>query len=127
MKNVLAAFLLLMSLNAFAADEGMVVTGSRLPPESGPGLLGGGGGKGGPLDRKRPCKVRGCGNPAIGEPTGPSCAARTVVINKPHPLCGSFGETPAFLRGDVQQIYLTCPGKEEYLWKETLLGCKDPT
>jgi hypothetical protein len=124
MKHTFAFFLMFTSLSALAADETMVVTGSRIPGGGG-GIFHVGGG--GPLDRKRPCMVRGCGRPEIGEPTGVQCAARTVVVNKPSPLCGSFGESPTFLRGDIQQIFLTCPGKEEYLWKETLLACKDPT
>lgn len=138
--KVLALALLVLSSFSFsapslAADENMTVTGTRIP--------GGGGGAGvgrmpganprPPLSKVDPCQKGpgDCGSvptaPKIRTPEGEYCLARFATENKPTPLCGSFGELPTFLRGNFSQIFLTCKDKPEYLWKETLLGCSDPT
>ncbi|MCX6128486.1 MAG: hypothetical protein NTX25_05400 [Proteobacteria bacterium] len=117
------------------SDESMTVTGSRIHPESTAGIAFSHGDDF-PKQRKLcspddPGSCQGGGSSSVAKTItneeGERCVARFSKINKPTPLCGSFGELPTWMRGDFNQIYLICKDRPEYLWKETLTGCSDAT
>src|SRR5688572_19971800 len=116
--------MLTFSATSFAVDERVSVEGSRIPGGGGTTIGIGGGGRGEPgrkpMDMCPPTSDS-CGG-SVDKEDPNRCVARFNVINKPTPLCGSYGELPTFQRGNFKQTFLTCKNQPEYLWKEEFAG-----
>ena len=66
-------------------------------------------------------------NSEIRPATGDECPLRIVTITKPTPLCGSYGESPAWMNGKFQQLWMQCPGRSETMTNESFIECDDRT
>uniref|UniRef100_A0A0G4FUF8 SUEL-type lectin domain-containing protein n=1 Tax=Chromera velia CCMP2878 TaxID=1169474 RepID=A0A0G4FUF8_9ALVE len=62
----------------------------------------------------------------IGNPS-PGCPLSTRLVNRPTPLCGSFGDSPAWIRGVFRLSILNCPGQPSRVIRTDFVRCDDPT